>query len=42
MKMDVNSSNQLFLEVTKTAGLINDEVCRVKTELNEQASVDKT
>lgn len=41
-KIDVNSLNQLFLDVTKTAGLINDEVYGVQTQLNEQASVDKT
>lgn len=41
-KIDVNSSNQLFLHVTKTAGLINDGVCGVQTQLNGQASVDRT
>lgn len=30
-KIDVNSSNQLFLAVTETAGLIKDEVCGVQT-----------
>lgn len=40
-KIDANSSNQLFLDVTKTAGLIN-KVYGVQTRHNEQASVDKT
>lgn len=40
-KIDVNSLNQ-FLDVTKAAGLINDEACGVQTQLNEKASVDKT
>lgn len=38
----MNSSNQLFLDVTKTAGFISCEVCEVQTQLNGQASVDRT